>query len=330
MYHDVYFLQSKSFALDRTRNHLSKENQGYAVLLHDYYTTDQRYLQESLMTKYTVVYLNSLFVLLNAFVLLVLVHYSTKIYTTLGQLSSTPRLTSSIHKGALCTATAFVIIYLVCILVYDCTSGDFKLDKASPAYNERIKACIVSLCVRVSVLLTTTITYIGRAVYTIMTTNQHKIFKYKCIDVIVQWGSLMFCQLWIGVFLLPLVLYLIISPTITVFHISMVVLCYISLTMPVAYGLHQFKKNDIGLKCILNTIPYTTYYLVTLTLIINFALFYVVVMEKGAVPHGVQRLILSFIPSAILSLTIWIIKTRLFTSMNLIPHKNLKGELVTL
>ena len=98
-YYIQYFLQSKSFALERTRDHFSEENQGYAILSCDYYAIDQRYLQEYVISKHVVVYFNSLFVLLNAFVLLVLVHYGTKIYTTLGRLTSTPRFTSSIHKG---------------------------------------------------------------------------------------------------------------------------------------------------------------------------------------------------------------------------------------
>ena len=321
-----YFLQSKNLALDRTGEHWSQENQGYVVPWYDYYTTDNRYQEDSLTIEHIIVYLNCLFVAMNAFVLLLLARYSTKIVITIGQLCHSPNFTSSIHKGALCTATLFVTTYLLAVLVYNCLSGDFQLRTTDPIFRDKIKARIASLCIWVGVLIFAGTVYTGIAVYSTLTVHRWKIFKYQFLDVIVLWGTFMFCQLWIGVFSIPIVTFLAISPTITLFHLCSTVLIYIHLIAPIAYIIHYFNRSSIGLKCIQVTLSYITYYLATSAVTISASVIYFEVMIRGAVPHGAQGFFLSFIPPLILSLTLWLIKTKLFTDKRA-PYASIREKI---
>ena len=324
-YFSIFVLQSKNLVLDRTGEHWSKENQGYVVPWFDYYTIDNRYQEKSQTSEYIMVCLNSLFVSMNALVLLLLVRCSTKIFITMSHLCATPNFTSSIHKGALYTATLLVITYLAAIHIHNCLSGDFQLDMGNRSIHEKIKARIVSLCVRVGVLIFAGIVHAGIAVYSILTLHQWKIFKYRFLDIIVLWGTLMFCQQWIGVLSIPIVVFFMISPTITLFHLCMTVLIYFCLTAPIAYAIHYLNRSNLGLKCLRVTVSYITYYLVTLAVAISLSLIYYEVMTREAVPHGVQGFLLSFIPPIILSLTIWFIKTKLFTNKK-IPYKNIRAK----
>ena len=304
-------------ALDRTGEHWSQENQGYVVPWYDYYTTDNRYQEDSLTIKHIILCLNFFFVAINAFVVIVLARYSTKILSIIGQLCATPSFTSSIHKGALCTATLLVILYLTALFVYDCVSGDFQLHNTDPIFRYKIKACIASLCIRMGVLTIAGIVHAGVAVHTTLIAHcqSGKVFKYQFLNTIVLWGTFMFCQLWIGVFSIPIVTFLAISPTITLFHLCMAVLIYIHLTAPIAYMIHFFNnRSRVGLKCIRVTLFYTAYYLATSAVTISASVIYCEIMVRGAVPHGAQGFFLSFIPPVILSTILWLIKTKLFTN----------------
>ena len=321
-----YFLQSKNLALDRTGEHWSQDNQGYVVPWYDYYTTDNRYQEDSLTIEHIIVYLNCLFVAMNGFVLLLLARYSTKILTTISQLCASPNFTSSIHKGTICTATLFVTTYLIAVLVHDCQSGDFQLPSTDPNFRDKIKARIASLCIRVGVLIFAGIVHAGIAVYSTLIVHQRKIFKYQFLDVIVLWGTFMFCQLWIGVFSIPIVTFLTISPTITLFHLCLIVLIYIHLIAPMAYVIHYFNRSSIGLKCVQVTLSYVTYYLATSAVTVSASVIYSEVMIRGAVPHGAQGFFLSFIPPLILSLTLWLIKTKLFTNKK-VPYTSIREKI---
>ena len=314
-------------ALDRTGEHWSQENQGYVVPWYDYYTTDNRYQEDSRTIKRTILSLNCLFVSLNAFVLLLLVRYSTKIFSTIHQLCASPNFTSSIHKGALCIATLFVITYLIAVLVYDCQSGDFQLHTANPTIHEKIKARIVSLSITVGVFIFAGTVHMGIAVYSVLTNYpyQWKIFKYRFLDIIVLWGTFTFCQQCIGVFSMPVVTFLAISPTITIFYLCLAVLILIYLIAPMAYVIHYFNRSTMGLKCVQVTLSYITYYLVTSAVTASASVIYFEVMVRGAVPHGAQGFFLSFIPPVILSLTLWLIKTKLFTNKN-VPYTNTREK----
>ena len=317
-------------ALDRTGKHWSQENQGYVVPWYDYYTTDNRYQEDSLTIKHIIVYLNLFFVAMNAFVVLVLSRHSTKILSTIGQLCATPNFTSSIHKGALCTATLLVILYLTVVLVYDCLSGDFQLHTTDPIFHDKIKARIASLCIRMGVLVIAGIVHAGVAVYSTLIAHRQSgnIFRYQFLDAIVLWGSFMFCQLWIGVFSIPVVIFLAISPTITLFHLCLAVLIYIHLTVPMAYMIHYFNnRSRVGLKCVRITLFYTAYYLATSAVTISASVIYCEIMVRGAVPHGAQGFFLSFIPPVILSMTLWLIKTKLFTNKK-VPYTSI-GQKIT-
>ena len=297
---------------------------------YDYYTTDNRYQEDSLTLKRIIFYLNFFFVAMNAFVVIVLARYSTKILSTISQLCATPNFTSSIHKGALCTATLLVILYLTTVFVYDCVSGDFQLHNTDLIFHYKIKACIASLCIRMGILIIAGIVHAGVAVHTTLTAHcqSGKVFKYQFLDTIVLWGTFMFCQLCIGVFSIPIVTFLAISPTITLFHLCMAVLIYIHLTAPIAYMIHFFNnRSRVGLKCIRVTLFYTAYYLATLAVIISASVIYYEIMIRGAVPHGVQGFFLSFIPPLILSMLLWLIKTKLFTNKK-VPYTSI-GQKIT-
>jgi hypothetical protein len=316
-------------ALDRTGEHWSQENQGYVVPWYDYYTTDNRYQEDSLTIKHIIIYLNCFFVAMNAFVLVLLARYSTNILSTIGQLCATPNFTSSIHKGALCTATLLAIIYLTAILIYDCQSGDFQLSTTDPTFRGKIKACIASLCIRDGVLIIAGIVHAGIAVYsTVISHHQYgKIFKYQLLDAIVLWGTFMFCQLWIGVFSIPIVTYLAISPTIVLFHLCVAVLICIHLIAPMAYVIHYFNNRSRAvLKCVRVTLFYIAYYLATSAVTVSASVIYYEIMIRGAVPHGAQGFFLSFIPPVILSLTLWLIKTKLFTNKKA-SHTNMRQKI---
>lgn len=232
------------------------------------------YQEDSLTIEHIIVYLNCLFVAMNAFVLLLLARYSTKIVTTISQLCDSPNFTSSIHKGVLCTATLFVTTYLIAVLVYDCQSGDFQVHTTDPTFRDEIKARIASLCIWVGVLIFAGTVQAGIAVYSTLTVHQWKIFKYQFLNVIVLWGNFMFYQLWIGVFSIPIVTFLAISPTITLFHFCSTVLIYIHLTALMAYVIRYFNRSSIGLKCIQVTLSYITYYLVSSAVTISASVIY--------------------------------------------------------
>ena len=291
---------------------------------YDYYTTDNRYQEDSLTIKHITIYLNCFFVATNAFVVLLLARYSTKMLTTIGQLCASPNFTSSVHKGALCAATLFVITYLIAVLIHDCQSGDFQLHTTdlTRVFRDKIKGRIASLCIRTGVLIFAGIVHVGTVAYFILTTHhRQKIFKYQFLDITVLWGTFMFCQLWMGVFSIPIVTFLAISPTITLFYLCLAVQIHAYLTVPMAYVIHYFNnKTSIGFKCVRVTLSYATYYLATLAVTVSASVIYLEVMTRGAVPHGAQGFFLSFIPPVVLSLTLWLIKIKLFTNNKQVPY----------
>ena len=53
---------------------------------------------------------------------------------------------------------------------------------------------------------------------------------------------------------------------------------------------------------------------------VSASVIYLEVMTRDAVPHGAQGFFLSFIPPVVLSLTLWLIKIKLFTNNKQVPY----------
>ena len=131
--------------------------------------------------------------------------------------------------------------------------------------------------------------------------------KYKTLHTLMWWNAMVFIQILVGHVALPVLILFTIAPAETISVIGTVVLVYIYIVIAVVYLVHIVKYHCSWKKCGLACAE--LFGLVAfLVLLISTVGFYFTVLKLGSNFTSINGLVISLLPSAVLSLTAWLIK----------------------
>ena len=132
---------------------------------------------------------------------------------------------------------------------------------------------------------------------------------YKCLHTVLLWQVFVFIQIGLGFFLLPFIVFFIVSPLQSIFTLSIVALLFVVLTVPISHMLYTCRIRctctswmNLGFWCWAYTlIP---------VLITEIMILYGTFINGGLSDSGIKAVILSLLPSILLSGFVWVIKKR--------------------
>ena len=131
--------------------------------------------------------------------------------------------------------------------------------------------------------------------------------KHKTLHTLMWWNAMVFIQILVGHVALPVLILFTIAPAETISVIGTVALGYIYIVIAVVYLVHIVRNHCswkmCGLACaeLFGLVAF-------LALLISTVYFYTVVLKTGSNHTRINGLVISLLPSAVLSLTAWLIK----------------------
>ena len=128
-----------------------------------------------------------------------------------------------------------------------------------------------------------------------------------CSETLIWWNAMVFTQILVGQVTLPILILFFIAPAITISIIGTVVLVYICLLIAMVYLAHIIRNHCSRKMCgracaeLLGLVAF-------LALLASLVAFYFEVLQTGSNLTSIKGFIISLLPSAVASLTVWRIK----------------------
>ena len=131
--------------------------------------------------------------------------------------------------------------------------------------------------------------------------------KYKTFNTLIWWNVMVFIQLLVGHVAMPVLILFTIAPATTISTIGTAALIHIYIAIAIVYLVQIIRYHCSWKKCGLACAE--VFGLIAfLTLMASLFYFYNAVLKVGSNFTSVNGLVISLIPSAVLSLTAWLIK----------------------
>ena len=274
------------------------------------------------------------YILSNTLVLYFMLRNTTQIYEKLGQVvNQSERYGRSIIKGFV-TFVAMILapLYICSITVIHATISPYTPTCSHGQYYECIPAhdihvhreqqmSFISKTVVVSIIIPT---YFIAAIYTIKTTTVRRVLSQRryCryLEVYLLWGLLVCIHVGVGLASLPLIIFLILIPTYTLFYLSCWVIGLTLLSLPVAalYRMCQVKWHSVDRYTPFRICDFLLLYTLATGIIVALLFLYFWFLVGGAHMYTVKGVIVSLIPPTLLSVAAFVIKRKVFPNQKLI------------
>ena len=317
----------------------NQEDQGYVTRWHDYYTTEPYNNTDlkALASEIEVLFL-IIFIFLNFSVLMCIKRNATKVYKTLCHRIHSN--SSSIYWAAAIGIVLFNSLYLLGLfLIHIWKRYPQELFGVCPNvtchYSSAYKRELSAFTAKVAVLCLTFTTELIIAIHAVQTTKNTEIplslpcrlqllrcckLKHSsCLQTVLLWQVFMCAQIWFGLIPLPFFILSIVSPLISFSAISGVALAFVLVVAAIAHILHTCRvrctsSSWMSLGCL--CLDYTVF----IGLLSATGYLYWLFLTGGVSLSGIKAVVLSFLPSIVLSGIVFVIKKR-FSSETSLHHE---------
>ena len=271
----------------------------------------------------------TIFILLNLSIVYTTITHGKKWYYRLFDIMKESfTQVAKIHSAAGISMAIFNIVYLigsvlVCTTYFvyprrisKCIDGDS--DDCSPPhtssyYKDEVTTVIVKWVVIFIAIVTELLVAILISRKAIMA-NRHD----KCLticQIILLWNMFLFVQIWVGLVLLPVCIFLIIAPLQTIPILCAAIALPLLLMLFIAIMLQLIDQLQIrNWDCKMNAVVciHSSRHMILVVLIVALTALYFNLSPGGTTLSSTEGIIFSFLPSILLSITAWGIKRKLF------------------
>ena len=320
----------------------NREDQGYVAKYCDYYTTEP----------YSNTHFEERFIFIRKLILVTFIFANILILTVILKCGY-QKLNHSIHSNsapvywAIAIAMGIMnIIYLIGLiwahiykrlprLLLDEYSTHIKEKENCPAKFIYYQHELLAFIAKVSILCISAIMELILALYIVCMTNFRllpippilaQVMKrcfcccnyLKCLHAVLLWQVFLFTQIWLGFLPLPFLVLFIFGPLRSILTLSIAALIFVMLTASLSHMLYNCR---IRCTCTswMNFVFWCWGYTVISALIAGVLALYITFVDGGYSDSGIKPVILSLLPSVLLSGSVWVIKKK-FLNKRTSPH----------
>ena len=314
----------------------NREDQGYVAKYCDYYTTEP----------YRNAHFEEYFIFIREFILVTFIFTNILILTVILKCGC-QKLNRSIHSNSAPVYWAIAIamgimnlIYLIGLIwAHTCKRLPHLLLDESSTHIENCPAKLIyyqhellAFIAKVSTLFISAIMELILALYMtnfrllpippILAQVMKRCFcccnYLKCLQTVLLWQVFLFMQILLGVLPLPFFVLFIFSPLRSILTLSIVALLFILLTASMSHMLYNCR---IRCTCTswMNFVFWFWAYTVITAPIAGIMGLYITFVDGGYSDSGIKPVILSLLPSVLLSGSVWVIKKK-FMNKRTSPH----------
>ena len=320
----------------------NREDQGYVAKYCDYYTTEP----------YSNTHFEERFIFIRKLILVTFIFANILILTVILKCGY-QKLNHSIHSNsapvywAIAIAMGIMnIIYLIGLiwahiykrlprLLLDEYSTHIKEKENCPAKFIYYQHELLAFIAKVSILCISAIMELILALYIVRMTNFRllpippiltQVMKrcfcccnyLKCLHTVLLWQVFLFMQIWLGFLPLPFLVLFIFGPLRSILTLSIAALIFVMLTASLSHMLYNCR---IRCTCTswMNFVFWCWGSTVISALIAGVMALYITFIDGGYSDSGIKPVILSLLPSVLLSGSVWVIKKK-FLNKRTSPH----------
>ena len=131
--------------------------------------------------------------------------------------------------------------------------------------------------------------------------------KYKSFQILIWWNVMVFIQLLVGQVALPVFILLILAPAVTISMMGVAILLYIYIPIAITCLILIIRYHCSQTKCVLACAELLGL-AAFLALLTSLVYFYFELLQTGSSLTSIKGFIIALLPSAVLSVTAWLIK----------------------